>query len=157
VAAEALLPSRYTGVARSYLARVSTEAVLVVPEGVFEVEVLSAARKALLRGAIASVSPIVDALATLPAARVSLDKMLLHLAVDVLTATSASIHDSIYIALAYMLNARLATLDAGMASAASRILGAERVEYIARGYRGEGEGGGNGPASATDPSSPGPG
>ena len=127
---EALVPGTYTRLAREVLEELSGRAALVAPSGLLQAEVLNGLRKALHRGVISSLTPAVEALRRLPLAYITVDHMLVALSAEVMRATGASGQDAVYIALALMLNAELYTLDAGQASAAVRMLGAEKTHYI---------------------------
>ncbi len=134
---EALVPSTYTRLARRTLEELSGRAALLAPSGLLQAEVLNGLRKALHRGVLDALTPAVEALKRLPIVYVSVGDLLVTLASEVVRVTGATGQDAVYIALALMLNAELYTLDAGQAAAASRVLGAEKIHYIAGGGGGE--------------------
>ncbi len=138
---EALTPSTHTRLAREALEEAASHSALIAPHGVFQVEVLNGFRKALLRGAVKTLTPLLEALEKLPIRLVTLDKLLVRLTAEIVALTQSPAPDAVYVALAHVTHATLYTLDAGQASIARRVLGEERVYYLPATRRNkEGEG-----------------
>ncbi len=128
---EALVPARGTEEARRVLLELAGRAAMLVPQGLFHAEVLSGLRRAFLRGAVRSLTPLVEALYAMPLHPVEVSKSLLLAAAEVSVRAGCGAPDAIYIALALATNARLYTVDAGQAAAAKKLLGGDRVVYVA--------------------------
>lgn len=129
VAAAALVPGEARSWARSLLLEAAEESALLAPAGLVDAEVLNALRKAWLRGALRSIEAALEAYLALPLHRVAVTPLLLRVAAEIARSMSLSGQDSLYLALAASVNASLATLDTGLARAASRVLGPSRVFY----------------------------
>ncbi len=128
---EALVPARGTGEARRVLLELAGRAALLVPQGLFHAEVLSGLRRAFLRGAVRALAPLVEALYTMPLHPVEVSRSILLTAAEVAVRAGCGAPDAVYIALALATNAKLYTVDAGQAAAAKRVLGGDRVVYVA--------------------------
>ena len=136
LAAAAIIPGPAARAARETLLRLAEEGALLAPAGLVDAEVLNALRKALLRGALRSLQLAVEAYLSMPIHHVAVTPLVLRLAAEASLAGSLSGQDSVYLALATTLNAALATLDTGLARAAARLLGPERVINPRAGERG---------------------
>ena len=127
LAAAAIVPGPAARAARGTLLRLAEEGALLAPAGLVDAEVLNALRKARLRGALRSLQPAVEAYLAMPIHHVAVTPLVLRLAAEASLASSLPGQNSVYLALAIALNAALATLDTGLARAAERLLGPERV------------------------------
>jgi predicted nucleic acid-binding protein len=122
-----LVPGPMREPARRLLLRLAGEAALLAPAGLVDAEVLNGVRKAWLRGAVRSIAQAVEAYLAIPIHRVQVSPLLLRAAVEAVAGGRLSGQDAVYLALATLLNAGLASLDNGLARAAAGLLGAEKV------------------------------
>ena len=132
VVVEALTPSNHTTLARRALEEAASKAALIAPHGVFQAEVLNGFRRALIRGAVKTLTPLLEALEKIPIRLVTVDKLLIRLTAELVAVTHHPAPDLVYVALAYLTHATLYTLDSGQASVARRVLGENRVLLLLR-------------------------
>lgn len=126
-AVAALVPGPLQQTVRELLLDLAGHAALVAPSGLFDAEVLNGLRKAWLRGALTSIAVGLEAFLAMPVQRVEVSPLILRVSAEAVGAGRVSGQDAVYLATALVLNASLLTLDTGLASAASRVLGEGRV------------------------------